>query len=97
MTSVLKFKIFVGQKETRMAEGVNVRFPAKLRDFVEERADGYYSSASEYIRALVRRDYEAEEAKRFGMLRSELTAGMEADAEVFIPVSVDDVIRRNRS
>lgn len=80
-----------------MAEGVNVRFPEKLREFVEERTDGLYGSASEYIRELVRRDYEAEEAKRFERLRSELTPGMQAADDKFIPVSADEVIKRNRT
>lgn len=80
-----------------MAEGVNVRFPEKLREFVEERTDGLYGSASEYIRELVRRDYEAEEAKRFERLRRELAPGMQAADDEFIHVSVDDVIKRNRA
>ena len=80
-----------------MAEGVNVRFPEKLREFVEERTDGLYGSASEYIRELVRRDYEAEEAKRFERLRRELAPGMQAADDELIHVSVDDVIKRNRA
>ena len=43
-----------------MAEGVNLRFSEKLREFVEELTYGLYGSASEYLRELVRRDYEAE-------------------------------------
>ena len=79
-----------------MAEGVNVRFPKKLRVFVEERTNGLYGSASEYIRELVRRDYEIEEAKRFERLKSELAPGMEAADEEFIPVSAEEVLQRNR-
>lgn len=78
-----------------MADGVNVRFPEKLREFVEERSQGLYGSASEYIRELVRRDYEAEEAKKWAWLKSELVPGITAGEEVFVAVSADDVIRRN--
>ena len=46
-----------------MAEGVNVRFSGELQRFVQSRSagDGLYASASEYIRDLVRRDYERNE------------------------------------
>ncbi len=52
-----------------MAEGVNVRFSGALKRFVEHRSsdDGLYSSVSEYIRDLVRRDYEADEGKKMGL------------------------------
>ena len=45
-----------------MAEGVNVRFAGELQRFIQERVGdaGLYASASEYIRDLVRRDYERE-------------------------------------
>ena len=79
-----------------MAEGVNVRFPEKLRLFVEERTNGLYGSASEYIRELVRRDYEAEEARRLALLKSELAGGMNASEDEFETISADDVISRNR-
>ena len=79
-----------------MAEGVNVRFPEKLRDFVEERSSRLYGSASEYIRDLVRRDFEAEEARKSAWLKSELAPGMAADEKEFQAVTADDVIKRNR-
>jgi antitoxin ParD1/3/4 len=80
-----------------MAEGLNVRLPEKLRAFVEERANGLYGSASEYIRELVRRDFEREESRRWAWLENELASGMKADESAFSAVSADDVIDRNRS
>lgn len=43
-----------------MAEGVNVRFAGELQRFLQTGIGdaGLYGSASEYIRDLVRRDYE---------------------------------------
>ena len=43
-----------------MVESINVRLPEKLREFVEQqtRPHGTYESVSEYVRALIRQDYE---------------------------------------
>ena len=79
-----------------MAEGVNVRFPEKLRDFAEERAKGLYGSVSEYVRDLVRRDYEREEARKWAWLEGELGAGLAAGDDAFQELSVEDLITRNR-
>lgn len=44
---------------------MNVSIPQALKDWAEARvSEGRYSSTSDYIRDLVRRDQEAEEAKR---------------------------------
>ena len=49
-----------------MAEGIDVRFAGTLQQFIQQRVggSGLYSSASEYIRDLVRRDYEREEERK---------------------------------
>ena len=77
-----------------MAEGVNVRFNEKMRIFIESRigGNGLYSSASEYIRDLVRRDYEREEARKWQWLMAELHSGMEADEADFEAFDPDDII-----
>ena len=77
-----------------MAEGVNVRFSGVLRRFVEQRSGetGLYGSASEYIRDLVRRDFEREESRRWEFLRDELRAGMEADRADFVSLDDKDII-----
>lgn len=77
-----------------MAEGVNVRFSGALKEFVEQRSssDGLYGSASEYIRDLVRRDYERDEAQRWDALLLELKAGMAASESDFIPLDAKTVL-----
>lgn len=77
-----------------MAEGVNVRFSGALRAFVEQRAGqgGLYGSVSEYIRDLVRRDYEREEARRWDALHSELKAGLAAEDSEFVSLDSGEVL-----
>jgi antitoxin ParD1/3/4 len=44
---------------------MNISIPEKLKSWAEARvAEGRYSSTSDYVRDLVRRDQEAEEARR---------------------------------
>lgn len=82
-----------------MAEGVNVRLNGPLRDFIEQRSgpDGLYENASEYIRDLVRRDYEREEAKRWAKLAKELGPGMKAGEDEFVEFDVEGIIAEARS
>lgn len=77
-----------------MAEGVNVRFAGELQRFIQERTgvSGLYASASEYIRDLVRRDYEREEQRKWVWLRQELKAGAEAPEADFVPLEADSLI-----
>jgi antitoxin ParD1/3/4 len=81
-----------------MAEGVNVRFSGALKKFVEQRsmAQGLYGSASEYIRDLVRRDFEREEERRWDLLHGELQAGMEAGDSDFVPLKTADILAEAR-
>jgi len=77
-----------------MAEGVNVRFAGELQRFIERRvgATGLYGSASEYIRDLVRRDYEREEQRKWSWLRTELKAGLEAEEAEFMTLDANKII-----
>ncbi len=77
-----------------MAEGVNVRFAGELQRFIQERTgvSGLYASASEYIRDLVRRDYERNEQSKWLWLRQELKAGAEATESEFLPLEADSLI-----
>lgn len=81
-----------------MAESVNVRISGKLIKFIKEQTgpEGMYESVSEYIRALIRQDYERLEEHRWQRLYGELEPGMNADESQFIEVSAEDVIARNR-
>ena len=82
-----------------MAEGINVRFAGALQQFIHERAGarGLYGSASEYIRDLVRRDYEREETRKWSWLRNELKAGAVADEKQFVPLDVETVLRKAKA
>ena len=82
-----------------MAEGVNVRFAGELQRFVQERTgvSGLYASASEYIRDLVRRDYEREEQRKWTWLREELKAGVEAPETDFVPLNANTLIAEAKS
>jgi len=82
-----------------MAEGVNVRFSGELQRFIQERTgdSGVYSSASEYIRDLVRRDYEREENRKWLWLRHELKAGLEATESEYESLDIDGLIGEARS
>ena len=77
-----------------MAEGVNVRFAGELQRFVQERTgvSGLYASASEYIRDLVRRDYEREEQRKWAWLQEELKSGVNAPEADFVPLNANNLI-----
>ena len=82
-----------------MAEGVNVRLSGPLKKYVQEQVSpiGLYESASEYVRTLIRQDYEKSQEKKWDRLISELTPGLEADVSEFKEVSAQDVINRNKA
>ncbi len=70
-----------------------------VQQFIEEKAGptGLFSSPADYIRDLIRRDFEAEEKRRWNALYDHLRPGIEADDSVFVPLDIDDVIKRARS
>lgn len=82
-----------------MAEGVNVRFSGELQRFIQERTGeaGTYASASEYIRDLVRHDYEREECRKWLWLRGELKPGLAASESEFESVNADSLIEEAKA
>lgn len=82
-----------------MAEGVNVRLSGRLRRFIEERSgpNGLYESASEYIRDLVRQDFNQSEQKKWDRLITHLTPGMSADESDFVAFDPEQIIAEARS
>lgn len=71
---------------------MNVSIPDKLKGWAEARvAEGRYSSTSDYVRDLVRRDQEAEEARR--RLVAAIDEGL-ASPETH--TTIDDIIARGR-
>ena len=78
-----------------MAEGANVRITGKLRRFIEEQTspNGLYESASEYVRDLIRRDYQRLEERKWSWFMDQLRPGMEADKSEFVPFDPEGIIR----
>ncbi|MEE4606854.1 MAG: hypothetical protein V2J65_36640 [Desulfobacteraceae bacterium] len=78
-----------------MAEGVNVRITGKLRRFIEEQAssNGLYESASEYVRDLIRRDYQRQEARKWSWLIDQLQPGLAADESEFVTLDPKEIIK----
>jgi antitoxin ParD1/3/4 len=81
-----------------MAEGVNVRLTGPLRQFVEFRIgpQGLYANVSEYVRDLIRRDFEREEARRWAWLKEQVQPGLEADESDFVDLDAQEIIAEAR-
>lgn len=82
-----------------MVDGINVRFSGTLQQFIHDRVDGsgLYSSASEYIRDLVRRDLEREEERRWDGLRTELAHGLAAEESAFVPLNTTTLLQKAKA
>ena len=59
--------------------------------------DGSYENIGEYIRDLIRRDKERTERESFERLKAELALAFAAPDDTFHPLSVSQVITRNKS
>jgi antitoxin ParD1/3/4 len=72
---------------------MNVSLPDQLKGWAESRvAEGRYSSTSDYVRDLVRRDQEAEEKRR--ALQAAIDEGL---ASPIVDTSIEDIIARGRA
>ena len=82
-----------------MSKGVHVRLSGKLKEFIEDQSgdNGLYENASEYIRDLVRRDYEREQQKRWSTLIHTLQPGLSADTSAFVDFDPKQIIDEARS
>jgi len=65
---------------------------------VERRSsgEGLYNSVSEYIRDLVRRDYEREEEQRWELQHQELRTAMAAPDSDFVPLDAKELLAEAR-
>lgn len=80
-----------------MASGsIHVKVGGALQDHIQQQIgeDGLYENASEYIRALIRRDLQTRD-EAWDILQKELAPAMRADDSEFVAVSAADVIYRN--
>ncbi|HWK34866.1 MAG TPA: type II toxin-antitoxin system ParD family antitoxin, partial [Sphingomonas sp.] len=77
---------------TPMAQ-MNVSLPEGLKSWAEARvAEGRYSSTSDYVRDLMRRDQEYEEKRR-----ALLAAIDEGLASPVVETSIEDIVARGRA
>jgi antitoxin ParD1/3/4 len=71
---------------------MNISIPDQLKGWAEQRvAEGRYSSTSDYVRDLVRRDQEAEEARR--RLQAAIDEGLASEET---DVTIEDIIAEGR-
>lgn len=77
---------------------LTVRLSGALSEYVSANVGEYgsYENVSEYIRDLIRRDKERSEREAFDRLKSELTQAFAAPESSYQPLTVADVIARNR-
>ena len=77
---------------------MSVRLDGALSDYVSDKIgkEGSYESAGEYIRDLIRRDKERDEAQTFDRLKAELTLAFAAPEESYNSLTAAKVIARNR-
>jgi putative addiction module CopG family antidote len=81
-----------------MAEGLNVRISGKLREFVEQQTSetGLFESVSEYVRSLIRQDYERQEQEKWQALYLEMKEAINAPEEAFENFSPNDIKAEGR-
>lgn len=79
------------------SESIHVRVNGRLQDHIRQQTgdSGLYENASEYIRALIRRDIQNSD-EAWDWLQRHLEPGLRADESEFIEVTAEDVIRRNK-
>ncbi|MGL4237116.1 ribbon-helix-helix domain-containing protein [Tabrizicola sp.] len=77
---------------------MTVRVGGALSEFVAANLgeDGSYENVSEYVRDLIRRDKARAEAEAFDRLKAELTHPFAAPEDSYQPLTVAEVIARNR-
>lgn len=80
------------------ADSIHVRVGGQLHAHLQQQIgeNGLYENASEYIRALIRRDLQTRN-EAWDWLKRQLEPGMRADESKFKTVSAEDVIRRNQN
>lgn len=82
-----------------MSGAFTIRLPEPLREFVNRRAGVHssYQNINDYVRDLIRRDFEKEENRKWFALGQELEPSLKALKSDFIPFRVDEVIKEAKS
>ena len=78
---------------------MNVRVSGTLGDFVAANVSetGNYENVSEYVRDLIRRDKQRQEAEAMERLKAELQRAFAAPDAAYEPLTADQLIARNRA
>lgn len=78
---------------------MNVRVSGPLGDFVAANVGegGNYENVSEYVRDLIRRDKQRQEAETFERLKAELRRAYAAPESSYEPLTAKELIARNRA
>ena len=75
---------------------LNVRLKGTLRDHVIRELDtGIYDNVSEYVRALIRRDYEKADQVAFEKLKAQLQADFSVSDGDCVSLTAEDIFARN--
>jgi len=79
------------------AANINVRIKGELQTHLQQQVGehGLYENASEYVRALIRRDLKSRR-ESWEWLKRELEPALRADEGSFVAVTAEDVICRNK-
>jgi antitoxin ParD1/3/4 len=79
-----------------MADSINIRVSGKLKHFIMQQVglDGLYESASEYIRDLIRKDYDLKEKTKWEWLSKQLEEGINAEEKEFEIFNPEDIINQ---
>lgn len=80
------------------SDSIHVRIGGRLQDHLQRQVgeNGLYENASEYVRALIRRDLESK-TESWDWLKDHLEDGLRAEEASFKSVTANDVIARNRA
>jgi len=94
--TALPFLVAVNSRRESGMQTMNISLPDPMKQYVEEQVStGAYSSASEYVRELVRADQERRDKDQLEqLLLSSLNSG---EAIEITPQMLDDVRRRLRA
>lgn len=76
---------------------LNVRVGGELGEFIADNVGehGLYENVSEYVRDLIRRDWERVEREKFEKLKAELQRAFATPDDQFVYVDAEEVIARN--
>lgn len=83
---------------SRRTTTMTVRLSEPLSDFVAANVGEYgdYENVSEYMRDLIRHDKARKDQEAFDRLKAELSQAFAAPESAYHPLTVTDVIVRNR-